>query len=39
MPQNLGLLISLQGNEYDCMDKIKKLLSYLPQNNLQEPHS
>src|ERR687885_784099 len=24
-------------NEYDCMDKIKKLLSYIPQNNLEEP--
>jgi acetyl-CoA/propionyl-CoA carboxylase len=24
-------------NEYDCMDKIKKLLSYLPQNNAEEP--
>src|SRR3970040_530388 len=24
-------------NEYDCMDYIKNLLSYLPQNNTQEP--
>ena len=24
-------------NEYDCMDYIKKLLSYLPENNTQEP--
>ena len=24
-------------NEYECMDYIKKLLSYLPQNNSQEP--
>ena len=24
-------------NEYECMDCIKKLLSYLPQNNSQEP--
>ena len=24
-------------NEYDCMDFIKKLLSYLPQNNTEEP--
>jgi acetyl-CoA carboxylase carboxyltransferase component len=24
-------------NEYDCMDKIKKLLSYLPQHNAEEP--
>ncbi len=24
-------------NEYECMDYIKKLLSYLPQNNTQEP--
>ncbi|MSV26033.1 MAG: methylmalonyl-CoA carboxyltransferase [Nitrosarchaeum sp.] len=24
-------------NEYECMDYIKKLLSYLPQNNTEEP--
>lgn len=24
-------------NEYDCMDYIRKLLSYIPQNNAQEP--
>ena len=24
-------------NEYDCMDKIKTLLSYIPQNNTEEP--
>lgn len=24
-------------NEYDCMDYIRKLLSYIPQNNTQEP--
>ncbi len=24
-------------NEYDCMDYIRKLLSFLPQNNSQEP--
>lgn len=24
-------------NEYDCMDYIKNLLSYIPQNNTQEP--
>jgi len=24
-------------NEYDCMDKIKKLLSFIPQNNLEDP--
>lgn len=24
-------------NEYDCFDKIKKLLSFLPQNNAEEP--
>ena len=24
-------------NEYECMDYIKKLLSFLPQNNTQEP--
>ena len=26
-------------NEYDCMDYIKKLLSFIPQNNTQEPPS
>jgi acetyl-CoA/propionyl-CoA carboxylase len=24
-------------NEYDCFDKIKKLLSFIPQNNAEEP--
>src|SRR5919107_5168922 len=24
-------------NEYDCMDRIKKLLSYIPQNNIEDP--
>ena len=24
-------------NEYDCFDKIKKLISFLPQNNTEEP--
>lgn len=24
-------------NEYDCFDKIKKLVSFLPQNNTEEP--
>ena len=24
-------------NEYECMDKIKKLLSFIPQNNTEEP--
>lgn len=24
-------------NEYDCMDYVKKLLSYIPQNNAEEP--
>ncbi len=24
-------------NEYDCFDKIKKLLSFLPQNNAEDP--
>jgi acetyl-CoA/propionyl-CoA carboxylase len=24
-------------NEYDCIDKIKKLLSFIPQNNLEDP--
>src|SRR5215213_989523 len=26
-------------NEYECMEKIKKLISFLPQNNLEEPPS
>lgn len=26
-------------NEYECMDYIKKLLSYIPQNNAQDPPS
>ena len=24
-------------NEFECMDEIKKLLSYIPQNNTEEP--
>jgi len=24
-------------NEYECMDQIKKIISYIPQNNSQEP--
>src|SRR5215211_3930402 len=24
-------------NEFECMDKIKRLLSYIPQNNMEEP--
>src|ERR671933_790060 len=26
-------------NEYECMDKIKKLLSFIPQNNTEDPPS
>ena len=32
-----GVAHFIAKNEYDCMDKIKKLLSYLPQNNAEEP--
>src|SRR5438067_1076228 len=32
-----GVAQFIAKNEYDCMDKIKKLLSYLPQNNTEEP--
>src|ERR687885_672377 len=32
-----GVAHFIAKNEYDCMDKIKKLLSYIPQNNLEEP--
>jgi acetyl-CoA/propionyl-CoA carboxylase len=31
-----GVAQFIAKNEYDCMDKIKKLLSYLPQNNTEE---
>src|SRR5215475_4003164 len=32
-----GVAQFIAKNEYDCMDKIKKLLSYFPQNNTEEP--
>jgi acetyl-CoA/propionyl-CoA carboxylase len=32
-----GVAHFIAANEYDCMDKIRKLLSYLPQNNSQLP--
>src|SRR3954451_7392614 len=31
-----GVAHFIAKNEYDCMDKIKKLLSYIPQNNTEE---
>jgi len=31
-----GVAHFIAKNEYDCMDKIKKLLSYVPQNNAEE---
>jgi acetyl-CoA/propionyl-CoA carboxylase len=31
-----GVAHFLEKNEYDCIDKIKRLLSYLPQNNSEE---
>jgi acetyl-CoA/propionyl-CoA carboxylase len=31
-----GVAHFIAKNEYDCMDKIKKLLSYIPQNNAEE---
>lgn len=32
-----GVAHFVASNEYDCMEKIKKLLSYLPQNNIDYP--
>jgi acetyl-CoA/propionyl-CoA carboxylase len=32
-----GVAHMVAANEYECMEKIKKLISFLPQNNLQEP--
>src|ERR671934_89230 len=32
-----GVAHFIAKNEYDCMDKIKKLLSYIPQNNSEDP--
>ena len=34
-----GVAHMVANNEYDCMEKIKKLISYLPQNNKQDPPS
>jgi acetyl-CoA/propionyl-CoA carboxylase len=34
-----GVAHMVAANEYECMEKIKKLLSFLPQNNLEEPPS
>ena len=32
-----GVAHFVAANEYDCMDKIKKLISFLPQNNSEYP--
>src|SRR5919198_1398262 len=32
-----GVAHFIANNEYDCFDKIKKLVSYIPQNNIEEP--
>jgi acetyl-CoA/propionyl-CoA carboxylase len=32
-----GVAQFVASNEYDCMDKIKKLISFLPQNNSENP--
>src|SRR3989454_1088962 len=32
-----GVAHMVAKNEYDCFDKIKKLLSFLPQNNAEDP--
>ena len=34
-----GVAHMVAANEYECMEKIKKLISFLPQNNLEEPPS
>src|SRR5688500_18301265 len=34
-----GVAHMVAANEYECMEKIKKLISFLPQNNLDEPPS
>src|SRR5215211_2461620 len=34
-----GVAHVVAANEYECMEKIKKLISFLPQNNLEEPPS
>ena len=37
MVQKVALLIFVAENEYECMDYIKKLISFLPQNNSEQP--
>ena len=32
-----GVAHFIAKNEFECMDKIKKLLYYLPQNYMEEP--
>ena len=32
-----GVAHFVANNEYDCFDKVKKLLSFIPQNNAEEP--
>jgi acetyl-CoA/propionyl-CoA carboxylase len=32
-----GVAHLIANNEYDCFDKVKKLLSFIPQNNAEEP--
>jgi acetyl-CoA/propionyl-CoA carboxylase len=32
-----GVAHFIAKNEFECMDEIKKLLSYIPQNNTEEP--
>jgi acetyl-CoA/propionyl-CoA carboxylase len=32
-----GVAHFIANNEYDCFDKVKKLLSFIPQNNAEEP--
>src|ERR687891_257662 len=34
---NSGVAHFIANNEYDCFDKIKKLLSFIPHNNAEEP--
>ena len=34
-----GVAHMVASNEYECMEKIKKLISFLPQNNLEDPPS
>ncbi|MGE0242506.1 MAG: acyl-CoA carboxylase subunit beta [Nitrososphaeraceae archaeon] len=34
-----GVAHMVAANEYECMEKIKKLISFLPQNNLEDPPS